>query len=197
MKTTDRLARRREWHFCASVLLCALGRALLQLPALRAASDRGAQPVGQGNSFRGRAEEDLHPQLPARQRANMHLGAQQIAPRPGQARSGQILFLALVQNLLSGGAIRRRRVRLARAGMANASAPDGSTAEQVLDQGQKQDLAAASLARAWGDLLGAEVHVRPLPRGQLRMEVLFSSAAEGITLADRLGAAIARGSKGR
>jgi ParB family chromosome partitioning protein len=88
--------------------------------------------------------------------------------------------------------------RHARASKANASSPDGSGGEQVvLDRGQEQDLAALNLARVWGDLLGAEVHVRPLPRGQLRMEVLFDSAAEGITAADRLAAAIARGSKGR
>jgi hypothetical protein len=31
----------------------------------------------------------------------------------------------------------------------------------------------------------------------MRMEVLFSSAAEGVALADRLAAAIARGSKGK
>jgi ParB family chromosome partitioning protein len=86
--------------------------------------------------------------------------------------------------------------RHARASKANALAPGGS-GEQVLDQGQEQDLAALSLAKVWGDLLGAEVHVRPLPRGQLRMEVAFDSAAEGITLADRLAAAIARGCKGR
>ena len=68
--------------------------------------------------------------------------------------------------------------------------------EQVLDQGQVRDLAALNVARAWGDLLGTEVHVRVLPRGQMRMEVVFDSAAEGIALADRLAAAITRGSKG-
>jgi ParB family transcriptional regulator, chromosome partitioning protein len=69
--------------------------------------------------------------------------------------------------------------------------------EQARDPEQAQDLVALNLARAWGDLLGAEVHVRPMPRGQLRLEVVFDSAADGIALADRLAAAIARGSKGR
>jgi hypothetical protein len=54
-----------------------------------------------------------------------------------------------------------------------------------------------NLARAWGDLLGAEVNVRLLPRGRMRLEVAVGSAAEGISLADRLAAAIARGSKGK
>jgi ParB family transcriptional regulator, chromosome partitioning protein len=86
--------------------------------------------------------------------------------------------------------------RHTRASKVNALEP-GDTSVQALDQRQQQALVALSLARSWGDLLGAEVHVRPLPRGQMRMEVLFGSAAEGISLADRLAAAIARGSKGR
>jgi ParB family chromosome partitioning protein len=88
--------------------------------------------------------------------------------------------------------------RHARCSEANAPAPDRSGGEQVApDQGQEQDPIALSLARAWGDLLGAEVHARPLPRRRLRIEVLFGSAAEGIALADRFAAAIARGAKGR
>ena len=69
--------------------------------------------------------------------------------------------------------------------------------EQELDRSQARDLAAMNLARAWGDLLGAEVNVRLLPRGRMRLEVAVGSAAEGISLADRLAAAIARGSKGK
>jgi ParB family chromosome partitioning protein len=69
--------------------------------------------------------------------------------------------------------------------------------EQQLDRWQARDLAAANLAKAWGELLGAEVQVRLLPCGRMRIEVPFDSAAEGIALADRLRAAIARGSKGR
>jgi ParB family transcriptional regulator, chromosome partitioning protein len=68
--------------------------------------------------------------------------------------------------------------------------------EQELDRRQARDLAAMNLATAWGELLGAEVHVRPLSRGRMRIEVLFGSAAEGIALAERLAAALARGSKG-
>jgi ParB family transcriptional regulator, chromosome partitioning protein len=69
--------------------------------------------------------------------------------------------------------------------------------QQKLDRWQARDLAAANLAKAWGDLLGVEVQVRVLPRGRMRVEILFDSAAEGIALADRLRAAIAKGSKGR
>lgn len=65
------------------------------------------------------------------------------------------------------------------------------------DPDQVQDLAVLNVATIWGDLLGVEVHVRPLPRRQLRMEVVFDFPAEGIALADRLAAGIARGSKGR
>jgi ParB family chromosome partitioning protein len=63
--------------------------------------------------------------------------------------------------------------------------------EQARDSEQAQDLAALNLARSWGDLLGAEVHVRPL-RGQLRLEVSFDLAADGVALAERLAATIAR-----
>jgi ParB family chromosome partitioning protein len=72
--------------------------------------------------------------------------------------------------------------------------PDGPE-EQGLDRRQERDLAALHLATAWGDLLGAEVNVRALPRGRMRLEVVFNSAAEGLALADRLAAALARGTK--
>jgi ParB family chromosome partitioning protein len=71
--------------------------------------------------------------------------------------------------------------------------PPGDSGEQGLDRWQARDLAAMNLAVAWGELLGAEVHVRPLPRGRMRLEVAVGSAAEGIILADRLAAAIAKG----
>jgi ParB family chromosome partitioning protein len=68
--------------------------------------------------------------------------------------------------------------------------------EQAQDAGQARDLAALNVARAWGDLLGAEVYVRPM-REQLRMEVVFDFPAEGVALAERLTSVVARGSKGR
>jgi ParB family chromosome partitioning protein len=63
--------------------------------------------------------------------------------------------------------------------------------EQVQDPDQAKDLAALNLARSWGDLLGAEVQVRSVRR-QMRMEVEFDFASEGLALADRLVAAISR-----
>ena len=67
----------------------------------------------------------------------------------------------------------------------------------ALSSQQDRSEQALNVAQIWGDVLGTEVHVRPMPRRQMRMEVTFGSAAEGIALADRLAAAIARGSKGR
>jgi len=64
--------------------------------------------------------------------------------------------------------------------------------EQAKDAEQARDLAALNVARAWGDLLGAEVHVRPMRNQQMRMEVVFDFAAEGVALADRLAAATSR-----
>jgi ParB family chromosome partitioning protein len=69
--------------------------------------------------------------------------------------------------------------------------------EQAQDAEQARDLEALNVARAWGDLLGAEVDVRPMPRRQMRMEVAFDFAAEGLALAERLTSVVARGSKGR
>jgi ParB family chromosome partitioning protein len=69
--------------------------------------------------------------------------------------------------------------------------------EQAPDPEQARDLAALNLARTWGDLLGAEVQVRPMRSQQMRMEVVFDFAAEGIALAERLAVVVARGSKGR
>jgi ParB family transcriptional regulator, chromosome partitioning protein len=64
--------------------------------------------------------------------------------------------------------------------------------EQAQDARQTRSLAALSLARSWGDLLGAEVHIRPMRKERMRMEVAFDFASEGLALADRLAATIAR-----
>jgi len=85
--------------------------------------------------------------------------------------------------------------RRVRAGNTDVLAP-GCSEEQRPNRRQARDLAALDVARAWGELLGAEVHVRVLPRGQMRLEVVFDSAAEGLALAERLAAALSRGSKG-
>jgi len=73
----------------------------------------------------------------------------------------------------------------------------GGSKQQRPNTGEARDLIALNLARAWGDLLGTEVHVRPMAFRQMRLEVVFDSAAEGIALADQLATVIARGSKGR
>jgi len=77
---------------------------------------------------------------------------------------------------------------------------EGAAEQQEQDVGQgnqERDMAALNVARIWGDLLGAEVHARTMSRRQLRVEVVFESPTSAIALADRLSAAISRGSKGR
>jgi ParB family chromosome partitioning protein len=64
--------------------------------------------------------------------------------------------------------------------------------EQARDQKQARDLEAVNVARAWGDLLGAEVHVRPMRKQQMRLEVEFDFASEGLALAERLTASTVR-----
>jgi ParB family chromosome partitioning protein len=59
-----------------------------------------------------------------------------------------------------------------------------------------QQEAALNVARAWGDLLGAEVHVRAMRKEQMRLEVEFDFAAEGLALAERLTGVVAGGSTG-
>jgi ParB family transcriptional regulator, chromosome partitioning protein len=69
--------------------------------------------------------------------------------------------------------------------------------EQPRDPQQARDLDALNVATTWGDLLGAEVHVRPMQKDQMRMEVVFDFAAEGLALAERLTSVVAGGSTGR
>jgi ParB family chromosome partitioning protein len=66
--------------------------------------------------------------------------------------------------------------------------------EQARDPKQARDLEAVNVARAWGDLLGAEVHVRPIRQQQMRLEVEFDFASEGLALAERLTSVVAGGS---
>jgi ParB family chromosome partitioning protein len=68
---------------------------------------------------------------------------------------------------------------------------------QAQDARQARSLDALNVARAWGDVLGAEVHVRPMRKEQMRMEVEFDFPAEGLALAERLASVVAGGAKGR
>jgi ParB family chromosome partitioning protein len=132
--------------------------------------------------------EEIHELLERGELSTRH-GIVLLKAKDPQARSQ--LARAAVEEGLTTLALERR----ARASNVDVLQPEGSK-EQRPDLGEVQDLAALNLARAWGDLLGAEVHVRPMPRRYMRMEVVFGSAAQGIALADRLAAAITRGSKG-
>jgi ParB family chromosome partitioning protein len=124
----------------------------------------------------------------------------------GELTAGHGIVLLMADDLEARGALARAAVREAwsmqtlearvRASNVNVLELQRDRGEQAKDAEQARDLAALNVARAWGELLGVEVHVRVLKGGQMRLEVLFDSAAEGIALADRLAAAIARGSKG-
>ena len=77
------------------------------------------------------------------------------------------------------------------------SSPCKDRGEQARDPKQARDLDALNVARAWGDLLGAEVHVRPMWNEQMRIEVEFDFASEGLALAERLTSVVAGGSTRR
>jgi ParB family transcriptional regulator, chromosome partitioning protein len=81
------------------------------------------------------------------------------------------------------------RVRASNRGVLEALRDRGESAQGAV---QARELDALNLARAWGDLLGAEVHVRPMHQQRMRMEVVFDFPAEGIGLAERLAATISR-----
>jgi ParB-like chromosome segregation protein Spo0J len=53
--------------------------------------------------------------------------------------------------------------------------------------------AGLAVARAWGDVLGAEVRVRIMARGRVRVEIRFNCVEAALAAARRLGQAISRG----
>jgi ParB family chromosome partitioning protein len=110
----------------------------------------------------------------------MLLKAKNLDARPALARAA----------IEQGWTVRTLEARVRASNVALLESQQDRT-ELAQDPEQAQDLAALNVARAWGDLLGAEVHVRPL-RGQLRLEVVFDLAADGVALAERLAATIAR-----
>jgi len=62
---------------------------------------------------------------------------------------------------------------------------------------QARNETAMSIARVWGDALGAEVTVRPLPARKLRVELVFDSPEGAFALGGQIAEQIARGSKRR
>lgn len=56
--------------------------------------------------------------------------------------------------------------------------------EQYLDQ------ASLAVARAWGDLVGVEVNVRPMAHGRARLEIQFNSPEAALDVAARLARAV-------
>ncbi len=125
----------------------------------------------------------------------------------GELTGGHGIALLMADDLQARGELARAAVQAGwsvrelearvRASNKDVLAPDGSRRARAGSHGRSGIWPPLNLARAWGDLLGVEVQVRVLPRGRMRLEVTFGSAAEGIALADRLAAAIARGAKGR
>ena len=59
------------------------------------------------------------------------------------------------------------------------------------------DQTAMNVARVWGDAVGAEVTVRTMARGKLRVEFVFDSPEGAFALGGQIAEQIARGSKRR
>jgi hypothetical protein len=66
----------------------------------------------------------------------------------------------------------------------------GRRQEQYLDE------ASRAVARAWGDLVGLEVSVRPMAYGRLRLEVQFNSPEAALDAAGRLAEAVSGSNDG-
>ena len=62
---------------------------------------------------------------------------------------------------------------------------------------QEQDVTAMNVAKVWGDAVGAEVFVRVLGRGKLRVEFVFDSPAGALAVGGRIAELVARGTKRR
>jgi len=62
---------------------------------------------------------------------------------------------------------------------------------------QEQDVTAMNVAKVWGDAVGAEVFVRALGGGKLRVEFVFDSPAGALAVGGRIAELVARGSKRR
>jgi ParB family transcriptional regulator, chromosome partitioning protein len=62
---------------------------------------------------------------------------------------------------------------------------------------QARNETAMNIARVWGDALGAEVTVRPLPARKFRVEFVFDSPEGAFALGGQIAEQIARGSKRR
>jgi ParB family transcriptional regulator, chromosome partitioning protein len=84
-----------------------------------------------------------------------------------------------------------------RASNMDGTKPQQGPERQESDSVIAQDVTAQNIARVWGDALRAEVQVRTLPRGKLRVELAFDSPEGALALGGRLGEVIARGSKRR
>jgi ParB-like chromosome segregation protein Spo0J len=69
------------------------------------------------------------------------------------------------------------------------TAPQGPVDEKQRDL----DAGVHTVARVWGDVLGAEVQVRAKTYGRVRLEVQFSSAEAAIAAGEKLDAAVSRG----
>ena len=75
--------------------------------------------------------------------------------------------------------------------------PQDVEQEQPQNPEQEQDVTAMNVAKVWGDAVGAEVFVRALGGGKLRVEFAFDSPAGALAVGGRIAELVARGSKRR
>ncbi len=122
---------------------------------------------------------------------------------------GQALLVAKdveVRGKLAGQAVKERWTVLAIEARARESngdtagidkrAPGPRKSRKMGRQEQYLDGAGLAVAKAWGDLMGLEVNIRPMAYGQVRLEVQFNSPEAALDAAGRLAEAVSGDKRG-
>ena len=100
-----------------------------------------------------------------------------------------------VRDKLARRAVKEKWTVMSTAARARESNEDQRAPRKKRQPAQYLDEGVHAVAKAWGDVLRAEVQVRPMAYGRVRLEVQFASTEAALYAAGRLGDAVARGSK--
>jgi ParB family transcriptional regulator, chromosome partitioning protein len=100
-----------------------------------------------------------------------------------------------VRDELARRAVKEGWTVMSTAARARESNEDRRAPRKKRKQVEYLDETVHAVAKAWGDVLGAEVQVRPMAYGRVRLEVQFTSAEAALYSAGRQAEALARGSK--
>jgi ParB family transcriptional regulator, chromosome partitioning protein len=125
----------------------------------------------------------------------------------GQLSAGHGRALLMAKNLQTRSQLARSTVEEGwsvralenRARASNMDVPHSrqSLKEQDADPAQAQDMVALNVAKVWGDVVGAEVHVRNMPYRKVRVEVSFDTSEGALALGQQLAEVVVRGRRAK